>query len=112
MPFVGSTLYEDTYKPFRIGDKGRGEPTLQKVRQPHQVDAPHMPYAGEYDTEYRKLDGKQNHPDQDHRKCCHVKPQEKASMLLESSVRLAQRDPQLASQVLDPELLKSLSAVN
>ena len=112
MPFIGSTLYEDTYKPFRIGEKGRGEPTLKKVRAADEIDNPHFPYVGEYDTEYRKHDGKQNDPDTDKRRCCHVKNEEKASMLMESTVRLAKQDPLLASQVVDPEVLKSISAVN
>ena len=75
------------------------------------MDDPHIPYEGEYDTEYIKHDGKRNPVEKAPRKCCNVMKQEKNSMLAESSMRLVKDDPVLASQVLDPEVFATLSNI-
>lgn len=62
------------------------------------------PYDGQYDTEYKKLDGKPNKPDDKKRRCCHVLEGEKKHMLHASATRLLTHSIDLSKQVFDGNL--------
>ena len=75
VPFIGSTLYEASYKPFKINPRGSHEPPLDKVNSKTPL------FDGQYETENQKLDGKQVKRPAALRKCCHVLQTEKEHML-------------------------------
>lgn len=103
-PFLTTSLYSDSFQPFKIGDATNKEPQLEKVNKGLRKVLDKAPrYAGEFDTEYAKHDGATCPKTDDGRKpkCCHVRPGEKCSMLASSAVRMMRNDPKLASQVLD-----------
>ena len=93
VPFIGSSLYEASYKPFKINPRGSREPLLEAVTAKPPL------FEGQYETEHQTLDGSQAARPAGRRKCCHVLQAEKDQMLQASVARLEAEDPQLASRV-------------